>query len=98
MLFQHGFVPLALAILEDFDTIGVWGVHLTHKSVYARQRAGGRIPLGGRPRRGIEVVLPRQSLEIPGPARLPRVDVLYGYDWQSPKAWWRRRGAPAGER
>src|SRR5690606_32370002 len=31
---------LALAILERVDVIGVWGVHLTEKTVYARQRPG----------------------------------------------------------
>ncbi|MBO2522044.1 MAG: hypothetical protein CW345_09670 [Firmicutes bacterium] len=83
---------IALAILEGFPTIGVWGVHLTHKSVYARQRPGVEYLLGVARQRGIEVVLPRQSpLKIPKRPVLPRVDVLYGYDWQSPKAWWRRR-------
>lgn len=83
---------IALAILEEFPTIGVWGVHLTHRSVYARQRPGVEYLLGVARQRGIEVVLPKSSpLKIPKKPVLPRVEILYGYDWESPKAWWRRR-------
>ena len=84
---------LALAILEKVDTIGVWGVHLTHKSVYRRQRPGVEYLLGVARQRDIEVVLPRGCpLRVPQKPVLPPVDVLYGYDWMSPKAWWRRKG------
>jgi len=90
---------IALAILEGFETIGVWGVHLTHKSVYARQRPGVEYLLGVARQRGIEVVLPKASpLRIPKKPVLPEVEILYGYDWESPKAWWRRRAKSRGNR
>lgn len=83
---------IALAILERFDTIGVWGIHLTEKSVYARQRPGVEYLLGVAKERGIEVYLPpRCPLRIPRRPVIPATEVLYGYDWESPKAWWRKR-------
>lgn len=90
---------IALAILEGFETLGVWGVHLTHKSVYQRQRPGVEYLLGVARERGIEVVLPRGCpLRIPRKPRLPEAEILYGYDWTSPKAWWRRKARVAGKR
>ena len=83
---------LALAILERFDTIGVWGVHLTEKTVYARQRPGVENLLAAARERGVEVYLPPGCpLRIPKQAVMKPTEVLYGYDWQSPKAWWRKR-------
>lgn len=83
---------IAFAILQGFETLGVWGVHLTHKSVYQRQRPGIEYLLGVARERGIEVVLPRGCpLRIPRKPRLPKAEILYGYDWTSPKAWWRRK-------
>ena len=95
---------IALAILEGYDVIGVWGVHLTARSVYSRQRPGVEYLLGVARRRGIEVVLPPGSpLRVPEEPVLPYTDVLYGYDWRSAGAWWRQvrrfaagpRGRPA---
>lgn len=82
---------IALALLEGCDVVGVWGVHLTSGTVYARQRPGVEYLLGVARRRGVEVYLPPDCpLNVPENPRLPRTDVLYGYDWRSPKAWWRR--------
>src|SRR5690606_26486051 len=82
---------IALAILEGVDTLGVWGVHLTEKSAYARQRPGVEYLLGVARQRGIEVRLPpRSPLRIPRRPAMKPTPVLYGYDWQSPRAWWRR--------
>lgn len=81
---------IALAILEEFDRIGVWGIHLTARSVYARQRPGVEYLLGVARQRGIDVYLPPKSpLRIPKRPVLPYTEILYGYDWTSPKAWWR---------
>ncbi len=83
---------IALAILEQYDVIGVWGVHLTEKTVYARQRPGVEYLLGVAHQRGIEVYVPPQSpLRIPTRPVMPYTQILYGYDWQSPQAWWRKR-------
>lgn len=83
---------ISLAILEEYETIGVWGIHLTEQTVYARQRPGVEYLLGVARTRGIEVYLPPGCpLRIPMPPILTVTDVLYGYDWQSPMAWWRRR-------
>jgi len=81
---------LALAILEKYDVIGVWGIHLTEKTVYARQRPGVEYLLGVAKQRGIQIILPRGSpLRIPEHPVLTPTEVLYGYDWESPGAWWR---------
>jgi hypothetical protein len=83
---------LALAILEGYQTIGVWGIHLTERTVYARQRPGVEYLLGVAQQRGVHIYLPRRSpLRIPVRPVLPATDVLYGYDWQSPQAWWRKQ-------
>lgn len=83
---------LAMAMLEGCDVIGVFGVHLTEATVYARQRPGVEYLLGMARQRGIEIVLPPGCpLRVPERPALPETDVLYGYDWRSPKAWWRRR-------
>ena len=83
---------IALAILEGCDTIGVWGIHLTEKTVYARQRPGVEYLLGVARQKGIEIYLPPGCpLRIPTVPQVTLTDVLYGYDWQSPKAWWRKK-------
>lgn len=83
---------IALAILEQVDRIGVWGIHLTERTVYARQRPGVEYLLGMARQQGIQVyVPPRSPLCIPDDPQLPRTDILYGYDWKSPQAWWRRK-------
>lgn len=90
---------IALAIIEGYDVIGVWGIHLTAKSVYARQRPGVEYLLGVARQRGIDVYLPPGStLRVPEHPVLPRTDVLYGYDWRSSRAWWRRTVRPPGAR
>ena len=83
---------IALAILEGYERIGVFGIHLTERTVYARQRPGVEYLLGKARERGIDVYLPRGCpLRIPRRPVLPYTEILYGYDWTSPKAWWRRR-------
>lgn len=82
---------IALAILEGYDTIGLWGISLRGPTVYARQRPGVEYLLGVARRRGIDVRLPPDStLRIPEQPVLVPTPVLYGYDWRSPGAWWRR--------
>ena len=81
---------IALAIMEQYDVIGVWGIELTARGVYARQRPGVEYLLGVARQRGIEVYLPPTStLRIPEQPVLPGTDILYGYDWRSSRAWWR---------
>lgn len=83
---------IALAILEGFDTIGVWGIHLTERTVYSRQRPGVEYLLSVAKQRGINVYLPPGCpLRLHKRPKLPSTPILYGYDWQSPKAWWRRK-------
>lgn len=83
---------LALAILEGYETMGVWGIHLTEKTVYARQRPGVEYLLGLARQKGINIYLPPKCpLRIPTSPELPVTDILYGYDWMSPRAWWRRK-------
>ncbi|MGI6541867.1 MAG: hypothetical protein ACOX44_02200 [Limnochordia bacterium] len=83
---------LALAILEGYHVIGVWGIHLTEKTVYARQRPGVEYLLGMARQRGIQVCLPKRSpLRIPARPTLPETAILYGYDWQTSQAWWRTK-------
>lgn len=90
---------LALAIMEGYETIGVWGIHLTARTVYERQRPGVEYLLGVARRKGIHVHLPPgSSLQVPTYPVLPRTDVLYGYDWRSSKAWWRRTARPVTPR
>lgn len=82
---------IALAILEGYDTIGVWGIHLTARSIYARQRPTVEYLLGVARRRGIQVVIPRGvPLRVPARPRVVRTRILYGYDWRSRYAWWRK--------
>lgn len=83
---------IALAILEGYETMGIWGIHLTERSVYARQRPGVEYLLGVAKQRGLHVYLPEGSpLRIPASPVLTPTDILYGYDWTSPKAWWRKK-------
>lgn len=90
---------IALAMLEEVGTIGVWGVHLTEKRVYAKQRPAILYLLALARRRGMDVVIaPGSPLRVPKRPVFPETDILYGYDWQSPKAWWRpkRRHGESG--
>lgn len=82
---------IALAILENYGTIGVWGVHLSARTVYARQRPGVEYLLGVAKQRGLDVYIPPASpLRVPGRPRFVPTPVLYGYDWRSSRAWWRK--------
>lgn len=82
---------LALAIMEQYDVIGLWGVHLDAGTAFARQRPAVEYLLGVARQRGIELYVPDAcSLRVPERPRCPRTDVLYGYDWRSRRAWWRR--------
>ena len=48
--------------------------------------------LGVARQKGIEIYLPPGCpLRIPTVPQVTLTDVLYGYDWQSPKAWWRKK-------
>lgn len=82
---------IALAILEGASELGLWGIHLTHRTVYARQRPGVEYLLALARRHGVRITLPRSSpLRIPAEPKPVRTRVLYGYDWQHPGAWWRK--------
>lgn len=83
---------IALAILEGFETIGVWGVHLTQGKPYIHQRPGVEYLLGVARRMGRDVYVPPASpLRIATDMPMPVTAALYGYEWKSPHAWWRKR-------
>lgn len=82
---------VALAILEGYDVIGLWGIDVRRKE-YRHQRPALRYLLALAKQQGIEVVLPPQArLRVPGKPRFVYTRVLYAYDWRSPGAWWRKR-------
>lgn len=82
---------IALAIMERYATIGLWGIRLEAGDAYARQRPAVEYLLGVARQHGIEVYLPPGcSLHIPARPVLPRAELLYGYEWRSPRAWWRK--------
>ncbi|MFS8654125.1 MAG: hypothetical protein FWJ64_06185 [Limnochordia bacterium] len=82
---------VALAILEGYDCIGLWGIDVRRKE-YLKQRPALKYLLSIAKNQGIRVVLPRQSpLYIPKTPRLVRTRALYAYDWRSKHAWWRER-------
>ena len=52
---------LAMAIMEKFETIGVWGVDMAQDSEYGHQRPSCEYMLGYARGAGIEVILPKTS-------------------------------------
>lgn len=82
---------IALAILEGYKVIGLWGIDLKGSS-YDRQRPAIEYLLGVAVKRGIRVVIPRGSkIRVPQRPKFVATRVLYAYDWRSPGAWWRKR-------
>lgn len=82
---------VALAMLEGYDVIGLWGINPRGKE-YGRQRGALEYLLSLARRRGIRLYFPRGvSLRLHENPKPYRTKVLYAYDWRSPDAWWRRR-------
>jgi len=82
---------VALAILEGYDVIGLWGIDPTSKS-YSYQRPTLKYLLAIAKQRGIRIVFPPGlRLKIPDQPRFVRTRVLYAYGWRSKHAWWRDR-------
>lgn len=82
---------IALAMLEGYDVIGLWGIDVRRRE-YLRQRPAIRQLVAIARRNGIKVVFARGSvLRVPQNPRLVRTRVLYAYGWRSRHAWWRER-------
>lgn len=82
---------IALAIVEGYEEIGLWGIDVRRKE-YRRQRPALRYLLSLARQQGIEIYVPRRSaLRIPEEPRPVRTRVLYAYGWRSRYAWWRYR-------
>jgi len=82
---------VALAMLEGYNVIGLWGVNPRGKE-YGPQRGALEYLLSLARQKGIRVYLPRGvNLRLRAHPEPYRTRVLYAYDWRSPGAWWRRR-------
>lgn len=82
---------LALAILEGYKVIGLWGINPKGKE-YGKQRAALEHLLSVARQRGIRLVFPKGvKFRLSKRPKPYRTKVLYAYDWRSPKAWWRYR-------
>lgn len=82
---------IALAIMEEVDVIGLWGINPKGRR-YNRQRPAIRYLLSVAKQKGIRVVVPRGfGIRIPKRTPFVHTPVLYAYDWTSRGAWWRRR-------
>lgn len=82
---------IALAIVEGYDVIGLWGVNPSGTS-YNRQRPAIKYLLGLARQRGIRLVFPHPfDIDIPRNPTFVKTDVLYAYGWRSSGAWWRDR-------
>jgi len=81
---------LALAIMEGYEEIGLWGVN--PKGInYSHQRPAIRYLLGVARQRGIRLRFPKDfSIRVPKKPKFVKTKVLYGYDWRSRHAWWRK--------
>lgn len=79
---------LALAIEQQPDTIGIWGVDMAANEEYAYQRPGCQFFIREALKAGIKVFVPEQSDLAAPPA-------LYGYEMQSPM--WQKLYARRGE-
>lgn len=83
---------VAMAIMEGYQGIGLWGVDLTIRKHYVYQRRAIEYLLSVARIRGIKVYLPPTSrLKVPKRPRPVRTKILYGYDWNAPGAWWKKR-------
>src|SRR5690625_3699390 len=83
---------VALAIMEQYEGIGLWGVDLTipHHFVHQHQALGYLLSIARQ--EGIHVYLPNTSrIVIPAEPRFVPTRYLYGYDWNAPNAWWNKR-------
>lgn len=82
---------VALAIVEGFNVIGLWGIEAKGQE-YAYQRPALRYLLAQARRAGAQIVLPpRSTLRVPENPSYVVTRVLYAYDWYSSGAWWRDR-------
>lgn len=82
---------IAFAIIEGFETIGLWGIDVKRRE-YLRQRPAIRYLLSLARQRGIEVRFARGcALRISTTPRPVTTRVLYAYGWRSRHAWWRDR-------
>lgn len=82
---------VALAILEGYKTIGLWGIN-PKGGDYGRQRPALEYLLSVAHKRGIRLRFPKGvSFRISKRPKPVRTKVLYAYDWRSPNAWWRYR-------
>lgn len=82
---------VALAIIEGYDCIGLWGIDV-RRGEYLKQRPALKYLLSVAKNQGIRVVLPPESpLYIPKKPRFVSTRALYAYDWRSKYAWWRAR-------
>lgn len=83
---------IALAILEEYEHIGLWGVDMKSNEEYVYQRDAVRYLLGCGKQRGSRIHLPASCpIDVPNNAQPVQTDVLYGYDWDAPHAWWNKR-------
>lgn len=74
---------LALAIEQEPEEIGLWGVDMAHATEYAYQKPGCRFFLQVARMRGIRVTMPAEC-EVATPGR------VYGYE---PDSWLRMKAA-----
>lgn len=82
---------VALAIVEEVDVIGLWGIDVRRKE-YMRQKPALQYLLALARQRGIELKIARESaLRVVDRPVYVTTRVLYAYDWRSPGAWWRAR-------
>jgi hypothetical protein len=82
---------IALAILEGYDVIGLWGIDVKRRE-YLKQRPAIKYLLSIAKQKGIKVVFaPRCALRTYKAPRPVYTRVLYAYDWKSRHAWWRYR-------
>src|SRR5690606_29606582 len=82
---------VALAIMEGYKVIGLWGVNPVGKD-YSQQRPALEYLLSVAHQRGIRLRFPEGvHFHISKPPKTYFTPVLYAYEWKSPGAWWRRR-------
>ena len=83
---------LGLAILQNPDVIGIWGIHMDSTGEYKRQRECFEYLLNLASFKGIKIKIPKScSLKVSNKFKKPETPVvLYAIDWTSPEAWWRK--------
>lgn len=83
---------LGLAIYEGFEGIGMWGINMASKKEYKHQWPAVQYLLALARERGIYVYLPKDCpITIPKKAKPVVTNILYGYHWDHPDAWWNKR-------